>query len=245
MSEPLRRARRRTALALVVVGVVAPAGLAAVRWPTYWAWIASEQTPMTWLQSVVLVLSSAAALTAAAVLGLAGASRRDRLPWAVLAAGFSALALDERFALHERVRDGFLAPRGVRVPFLPWVAPGDFLVMTIAVVGLALLPLLLRALSPDRTARTLFLVGAALACVAVGVDSVDPATWSVAAERLQQSLEEVVELAAGLCLLGSVVLRLLTMLAPAQPAVPQALPAQTARYAAGGPTPRPELDLPS
>ena len=30
--------------------------------------------------------------------------------------GFLALALDERFALHERVRDGILAPRDVRLP---------------------------------------------------------------------------------------------------------------------------------
>ena len=215
MNDQLRRARRRTALGLVAAGVLAPAALAAARWPSYWLWIASEQTPMTWLQSVVLVLSAAAALTAGTVLGLRSASRRERLPWLVLTAGFLALAFDERFAIHERVRDTILAPRGVRVPFLPWVAPGDFLVMTVAVAGLVLLPLLLRALAPDHTARVLFLVGAGLACVAVGVDSIDPATWSIQAERLQQSLEEVVELAAGLCLLGAVVLRLLTMLAPA------------------------------
>jgi hypothetical protein len=214
VNDQLRRARRRTALGLLAAGVLAPTALAAARWPSYWLWIASEQTPMTWLQSVVLVLSAAAALTAATVLGLLSASRRERLPWLVLTAGFLALAFDERFAIHERVRDNVLAPRGVRVPFLPWVAPGDFLVMTVALAGLMLLPLLLRALAPDRTARVLFLVGAGLACVAVGVDSIDPATWSIEAERLQQSLEEVVELAAGLCLLGAVVLRLLTMLAP-------------------------------
>ena len=236
MNDQLRHARRRTGLALVAAGVLAPTALAVARWPSYWLWIASEQTPMTWLQSVVLVLSAAAALLAATVLGLRGAARGERLPWLVLTAGFLALAFDERFAIHERVRDNLLAPRGVRVPFLPWVAPGDFLVMTVAVAGLVLLPLLLRALAPDRTARVLFLVGAALACVAVGVDSIDPATWSVAAERLQQSLEEVVELAAGLCLLGAVVLRLLTLLAPA-PLPPAEVPHPTSPSGA-------ELDAP-
>jgi uncharacterized membrane protein YidH (DUF202 family) len=206
------RVRRGLLVGLGVVAVLAPLLLAAARWPRYWTWIASEQTPMTWLQSVVLVLASAAALLLAVLLRLRGDAAPARRPWQVLAVGFAALAVDERFALHERVRDGVLAPRGIRVPFLPWVAPGDFLVMGIAVTGLAVLPLVLRGLKGDRTARRLFLLGVGLAAVAVGTDSIDPATWSLEAERAQQSLEEVVELAAGLCLLGAVLLRLLSTL---------------------------------
>lgn len=228
--------RRRALLALLAVGVLAPAVLAAARWPSYWLWIASEATPMTWLQSVVLVLAAAASLVVAALLRLRGRLRAQRRPWAVLAAGFGALAVDERFALHERVRDGVLAPRDVRLPLLTWIAPGDFLVLLMALGGLVLVPLVLRALADDRAARRLLAAGIALAAVAVGVDSVDPSTWTVEAERLQQSLEEVVELAAGLCLLGAVVLRLLGLMAPdaelpadvadvaALPAAPSAAP---------------------
>ena len=228
--------RRFLLAGLAVVAVLAPLLLAAVRWPRYWTWIASEQTPMTWLQSVVLVLASAAALLLAVLLRLRGDAAPARRPWQVLALGFAALAFDERFALHERVRDGVLAPRGIRVPFLPWVAPGDFLVMAIAVTGLAVLPLVLRGLSGDRTARALFLVGVGLAAIAVGMDSVDPATWSLEAERVQQSLEEVVELAAGLCLLGAVLLRLLsTLVSQAPTEVPLSAPdAAEARPAASG-----------
>lgn len=210
---PVAAARRRAVVALAAVAVLAPLALAGVRWPEYWLWIASEQTPMTWLQSVVLVLASATSLLVAVVLGLRAADRAERLPWLVLAGGFAALAVDERFALHERVRDGVLAPRGIRVPFLPWVAPGDFLVMLLAVVGLAALPAVLRALAPDPVARRTLLVGVGLSAVAVATDSIDPSTWSIAAERLLQSLEEVVELGAGLCFLGAVVLRLLGLLA--------------------------------
>lgn len=95
------------------------------------------------------------------------------------------------------------------------MAPGDFLVLAIAITGLAVLPLGLRGLSGDRTARVPFLLGVGLAAVAVGTDSIDPPTWSLDAERVQQSLEEVVELAAGLCLLGAVLLRLLSTLSAA------------------------------
>lgn len=210
----LVRVRRAVLAGLAGVSVLAPLALAGAQWPRYWTWIAPEQTPMTWLQSVVLVLASAAALLLAALLRLRRDPALARRPWQVLAVGFAALAVDERFALHERVRDGVLAPRGVRVPFLPWVAPGDFLVMAVALAGLAVLPVVLPGLRGDRTAQVLFTAGVGLAGVAVGADSIDPATWSVSAERVQQSLEEVVELAAGLCLLGAVLMRLLSTLVP-------------------------------
>jgi hypothetical protein len=207
------RARRLVVAALVALWLVAPALLMVARWPQWWAWVAPEQTPMTWLQSVVLVLASASALLLAHLLRLTGTARPTA--WWVLAVGFAALAVDERFAIHERVRDGFLAPRGVTVPFLPWVAPGDFLVLGLAVAGLAVLPLVWGAVRDDPGARAALLLGVGLAVVAVGMDSVDPSTWTVAAERVQQTAEEVVELGSGLALLATVVLRLLTSLQPA------------------------------
>jgi hypothetical protein len=130
-------------------------------------------------------------------------------------AGFSLLAIDERFAIHERVRDGVLAPRGVSVPFLPWVAPGDFLLLGLAVVGVIMLPAVLRLFRPDPWAVRAVVAGVVLAAVAVGVDSIDPASWTVAQERLQQTLEECVELVSGLSLLTAVLLRLLSLSHPA------------------------------
>lgn len=227
---------------LVTVWLVAPAALAAAQWPRWWTWIASEQTPMTWLQSVVLVLCAAAAALVAHLLALTGGT--GRRTWLLLAGGFAALTFDERFAIHERVRDGLLAPRGVSVPFLPWVAPGDFLVLGIGTLGLLLLPLVWRAVSPSPAARTALVLGVALAVVAVGLDSIDPSTWALSAERLQQSGEEVVELGSGLALLAAVTLRLLDLLAllavgptaRVTPAQPSAVPAQPAPGggAAGG-----------
>ncbi|XVX20889.1 hypothetical protein ACQP1U_03155 [Actinomycetota bacterium] len=199
-------ARRLWTLALIGVAVLAPLALAAAQWPGYWRWIAAEQTPMTWLQSVVLVLAGVGAFLTAHVLRLLG---ERPWPWLVLGAGFTFLALDERFAIHERVRDGILAPRGVSIPFLPWVAPGDFLMMGVALVGLALLPGILRALAADRAARRALLVGVALAAVAVGMDSLDPSTMTQGQERLEQTLEECLECAAGLAFLCAVGLRLL------------------------------------
>jgi hypothetical protein len=165
---------------------------------------------MTWLQSVVLVLAAAGcALIAFVSFRVAAPGARV---WWVLAAGFLVLAVDERFALHEWLRDGVLAPRDVGVPFLPWVAPGDFLLLVAGLIGLAILPFIWRALRPDPGARRALVVGVILAAAAVGMDSVDPATWSITQERVQQTAEEVVELGGALALLAAVTLRVLGLL---------------------------------
>ncbi len=204
------RARARILAGLLGIWLLVPPLLFIARWPSWWTWIAPEQTPMTWLQSVVLVLAAAACLL------VGWLSRRvehtHSRAWWLLAAAFATLALDERFAIHERARDGFLAPRGVSVPFLPWVAPGDFLVLTVAIAGLIALPTVARAVRPEPWALRALVAGVVLGALAVGLDSIDPSTWSVAAERVQQSAEEVIELGSGLALLGAVTFRLLGLL---------------------------------
>lgn len=203
-------AYRRVLLTLVTVWLIAPAALAAARWPQWWSWIAPEQTPMTWLQSVALVLAAALSLLVGYTLGHVG--ERPAGPWWLLSAGFAALAVDERFAVHERIRDSVLAPRGIAVPFLPWVAPGDFLLLAVGVAGLALLPFVWRAFSLEPAARGPLIIGVLLASMAVAMDSIDPSTWTTDAERLEQTLEEVIEFGSGLALLASVTLCLLALL---------------------------------
>src|SRR5699024_4826191 len=143
----MHRSRRVVVAALVCAGVAVPALLFVAQYPQWWVWIAQEQVPMTWFQSVTLVVPGVVGLVAWFVSRAAG--RRPRLGFALLALGFAALAFDERFAIHERVRDGVLAPRDVRLPGLTWVAPGDFLLILVAVVGLVLVPVVVRPLRGD------------------------------------------------------------------------------------------------
>ena len=199
-----RPANRSADRLLRVAYVLVPAVFAAVTvvlivaaWPTWWVYIAPEQSPMTWLQSVLLVLCGLLAAMPAAQEWLRGRGLRELLPFLLLAAGFAWLALDERFTIHERLRDNVLAPRHVRVPLLPWVGPGDFLLLGYAIAGLLVLRLVLRGLREDRRARRLFLAGVACALAVVAVDSVDPDRMSQSVERIEQTLEELVELAGG------------------------------------------------
>ncbi|MEI2774506.1 MAG: hypothetical protein V9G19_00750 [Tetrasphaera sp.] len=206
------RARIRLVVLLLLLAVAAPAALAAAKYPRYWLWIAPELTPMTWLQTVVLVLAAAAAGLISFTGSLRGWSGWQRLPYAALGLGLLYLALDDRFAVHERIRDRILAPRNLRIPGLTWLAPGDFQMLLMAVAGLLLLPFVLRALRRDRLAFLLFILGAVTAAVAIGMDSIDPSTMPVETERLEQTAEECLELLAGCLFLASLGARLLGLI---------------------------------
>lgn len=204
-----RRTRVVVIAALAAVGIAVPVLLFVAQYPQWWVWIAQEQVPMTWFQSVTLVVAGVVSLLAWFIARTCG--HRPRLGLALLAVGCAALAFDERFAIHERVRDGVLAPRDIRLPLLTWIAPGDFLLLLVAVAGLIVLPIVLRAMGRDRWVLGLFALGVLLSLVAVGTDSIDPSTWSVETERVQQTLEECIEFWAGLSFLGAVTLRLLRL----------------------------------
>ncbi len=246
----IRRSRRVVIATAVVAAALVPLLLLAAGWPNWWNLIAKEQTPMTWVQSVILVLTSAAALLVGMLTRMSrhstgwhptgSAQPTERTPlgwvaarlWWFVAAGFLAMALDERFAIHERVRDRILAPRDIHLPFLPWVGPGDFLMLLVALCGLVVFPLLYRALGPDPAARRSLVLGLVLAVIAVGADSIDPAGMSIEMERLEQTAEECLEYGAALGFLVAVVLRLLSLLG--RVAVPTEFPSVSAETDAAG-----------
>lgn len=185
----LGRLRRWCVIAAVAIPALATIVMITAGLPDYGEYVASEQTPMTWLQSVVLSVSGAAAGLIAARAWI----RSGQLwPWVVLAAGFLGLAADERFALHERLRDRVLADR---LPdLIPWGSSGDIILPLYGVGGLFVGLAVLRALAPDRVARSAFFVGLAILAVAVAADTVDIQSYSFSVELAEQTIEEVVEL---------------------------------------------------
>lgn len=167
---------------------------AAAAWPEYWRFIAAETTPLAWLESVLLVLTAAVTGLIAFVEGLFGAGRASRkkvLGWCVVAAAFAWLALDERFALHERLRDRFLKPTGIKL--LPWMEAGDWLIPLYMVCGLLALWGIWKLIGDIRNARIFLIIGLLIAVIAVGMDTIDIRSLDKGAERLLQSVEEGLE----------------------------------------------------
>ncbi|MCC3374760.1 hypothetical protein [Cohnella sp. REN36] len=209
-SDRWTRAERLLLLALWVAVAAFTSGMLAAGWPRYWTYVAAETTPQAWLESVLLVL--AAAIAGLNALLAAGApelladtgpnarrrirflERRQGLAWTVVAAAFAWLALDERFAIHERLRDRYFKQTGIRL--LPWMEAGDWLIPIYAVCGLIAMWSLWRLLSARRSARAFFAFGVVVAAVAVGLDTIDIRQLDKDAERLLQTIEEVLETTA-------------------------------------------------
>jgi len=204
-----RRLRRGLLVAVPVGYGLVVALLLAAGGSSYWRYIAAEDTPMTWLQSVVLVLCGATASLLATLGYLSG--RSSWRVWLLLAVGFTGLGLDDRFAVHERLRDRVLSKIEIG---LPWGAPGDYVLLVVAAVGLVLLPRVLRTVSTHPLSRGLFLAAVLLALVVIGVDSFNPPdSQSVDAERFEQTAEEIVELGSHLLFLLALLVRLVDDLA--------------------------------
>lgn len=202
---------QRVQQAIIWISFILPAALVVVfiagRWPEYWKWIASEDTPMTSLEVAIMYTTVLACWLAAAFHYLRGDASLVRR-WMVLGAGFLWLTMDDRFAIHERLRDKILAPLDISIPFLP-MGPGDFIVPLYMVAGLALLPWLKPLFAGKRRAMLHFGLGVAVAAVAVLMDTADFRQFTVKELRLEQSIEECLELLAQILFLQGIIVALL------------------------------------
>ena len=180
------------------------------KYPEWWKWIVYEQVPLTWLESSLLLGSSFFAF----ICFLFTFLNKDRnfIWWTLLSAGFFALSFDERFAVHERIRDSFLAPHGVRVPFVSWISPGDFLLLFAMIIGLAMLYKIIKLFKYRKTVLILFISGVILASIAIIMDSIDIHDYSVSFQRVEQFIEEIFETAAMLFFMNSFFLCTLDMI---------------------------------
>jgi hypothetical protein len=140
----------------------------------------------------LLVLTAAVTGFVAYIEGLTGkSSRREVLGWLIVAAAFAWLALDERFALHERIRDRFLKPTGIKI--LPWMEEGDWIILIYMAFGLAALWGIWQLIGDNRSSRLFLVVALLLAICSVGMDTIHIRSLDKGTERLLQSLEEGVE----------------------------------------------------
>ncbi len=179
--------------ALVAVSVIATL----LTRPEWWTWIAPEASLAREINTAMLLATSALA----GLLWWRHAA--DRSVFGLLAVGFLGLAVDERVAIHERLRDRVLAPRDIKLPFIPWGEPGDVVLVVVAILGLVVLRFVLRAIDDDGLAQRWFVAGAVLAVVAVALDTLPIETYQLRNEIYLQSGEEAIELAGAACFLSA------------------------------------------
>lgn len=200
MNHRLDRAVTFIIVAMIVATLLFIVVLVVGQWPQWWQWVIFERTPMTWLESVLLF---ATAIIAGACLVLAYIQKKPWYGWLLLVSGFFYLTLDERFALHERIRDKLLAPNDIKIPIFFWTHAGDFILLCFMVVGLLLLPRILRLFKPHNAAYRTFIVAVIVAAIAVVLDSIPVDTLSIHWQRVLQFVEEMLETTAMLAFLAA------------------------------------------
>ena len=178
-----RRFVRHAAATFAAVDLALPLVLlvyAGATQQAFWGFFRFDDAPSEWLSSVQCV---AIAMLAWANYVVHRALHSVRTPglfahawvWWIFAAGFLLASLDERFDLHEMLRDQLLVPAELFIE-LPWIVPGDVGLWFAFVVGLPFAMLLLEELRRWPPALALFASAVMLTLPVIMIDSFSDAT---------------------------------------------------------------------
>ncbi len=183
--------------------------LVLAKYPRWWEYVIFERTPMTWFESILLF---SCFITAAAC---AGANyllkeKKKLIVWSVISSGFLCLTLDERFAIHERLRDKLLAPADIDIPIFFWTSPGDYLLIILFIVSAFMFPLIIRMIKARKGALLFFIAAISFTGIAILLDSFDVHNCSMPFQRAEQFVEEILETLGMLSFLSTFFLMLIT-----------------------------------
>ena len=206
------RAIRQFAIVMVAANVLVPLVLfihADYNGEAYWRMYRGERHAVDWFSSLQMVIL---AVVAYANYQLADAARRlcaeraarHRGMWAVFALGFLVLALDERFNIHEALRDSVFEPSGLFTE-VGWLLPGDVGLYLVFFIGIACSVFLRDDLIRARYALAFFIAALALTLPTLIIDSLRDSAMAEWPMRrfLDYTFEEVGEIWAQLFFLLS------------------------------------------
>ena len=179
--------------------------LALAKMPNFWAYFIAEQSPLAWLHS--LMLYTVALFSFIIYWRQTNTLQQSASSfWVVLGFGFLSLSFDERFALHERIRDGFLAPREIKLQLFPWTNPGDFLLLLALFAAAAIIIIYRKTVwieltSLKRSYTKYFKLAALFAVTSVLADSIPFEHISIHTLYVMQVVEEIFETLCFSCLI--------------------------------------------
>lgn len=177
MLDTADRQIRRFAVLMVLLNVGLPLGLLAYAKLTgepYWRLFRGEDSVADWFSSVQMLLIAAVAYLNHFTAGLWRRFNLQDPPrhpwvWLVFTFGFVVLALDERFDIHEALRDDLLEPSHLFVD-IPWLIDGDAGLYLFLAVGLAFTPFLWDEFRREPPSLALYLAALGLSLPAIVID---------------------------------------------------------------------------
>lgn len=177
---------------LILFTIVFISILIYLAYPEYWLFINTENTPMTWYQSVLLFAISIFAFFNANLFFLKS-EKVYVLLWIIIGFAFLFFSLDEKFMFHEQIRNNILKPKNIRLNFLPWVGVGDFILMVYLLIALIALPFYIKTIKKFKKSLVFLLVGFLFCFFAILADSYDIEKMQNNTLRIEQFMEEISE----------------------------------------------------
>lgn len=178
------------------------------KWPKYWEHINYEYSHLTWLSSVNLILTGVACVMAYILTELKEPSKNliHRFIIGVLGLGFIFLSLDEKFQIHEKLREKIFIPNNVGTE-ISGVGAGDFTHIIFAIIGLGISYFIIKRIKISKLSVGLYASALVTALISVITDATNPVVRDdsqLSQTELMQSInhqftEELFESAAIIC----------------------------------------------
>lgn len=174
---PLVDQTERTILiAVVAANAIFPLALFLIGLPKPWRIFEGEASPINWFSSVQLVILGVIGLSVFFVTRFERTGESDPTPaawpWLVVSVGFFFLSFDEKFQIHETVREEWLKPAGIATG-IPGLKSGDIVLLGYAVAGVFLTFKLVQDLRRHRRSLILFVAALFVIGVAATQDSLN------------------------------------------------------------------------
>jgi uncharacterized membrane protein len=167
----------------------------------YWSYVIYEKSPFGWYEALLLFLCFVFA--GYNLFLVYTAERRVNVPWLILSAGFFYLTLDEKFALHESIRENFFKSNDITLDIFFWTEKGDYVLLLLMAAGLFMLPFILKELKKNAKSFIFFIIAVIFGAAAVLTDSADLSLFSADTQKILQYAEEIFETASSLFFMNS------------------------------------------
>ncbi len=207
-----KRQTVRLAVLMIALNILIPFGLflyADISGKPYWRMFRGEYHAVDWFSSIQLLVIAWIAYTNFKITGMLQHRNypgqfRHRWVWLLFAMGFFIFALDERFDIHEMLRDTLFRPAGFFID-VPWLIKGDVGLYLFFIIGLGFSLFLLDDMRRNRLALLLFGSALLLTLPTILIDSMNYSairTWPFW-RFWDYTFEEVGEIWAQLLFLAS------------------------------------------
>ncbi|MCO4754148.1 MAG: hypothetical protein KC478_06685 [Bacteriovoracaceae bacterium] len=208
----LKNLRNYTVLGIFLINILALFTMVFSHWPEWWRNINFEDSVLTWYSSVQLILIGIAGCTCFIWPHLTQKRKLSitELMFPIVGLGFIFLSLDERFQIHEKLREKVFIPNQIGTN-ISGVGEGDFTHILFAIVGLIFSYFLYKGLRESKLSLSLFAGAILLSLTTVIMDTTTPIPADPMAlsaielheGRLHQFTEEILETIAQAFFLAS------------------------------------------